>query len=96
MQWPLDPSDNRFYFACDECHYPILSKANVLNIINNTESYDIAIISETTHIIRNLLNRELLIEQWRREVRCNNCEMLLSFNQEETNEIIKMFDQIHK
>lgn len=81
LEWPLDKeSDSKLIIACDICYYPITFEEHILDEIRNENGISFGIVIPITKLFRKVgILFEDPLNQWRTEVFCPNCGLILSF-----------------
>lgn len=81
IEWPLEPEYNdRLIVACNFCFFPITFEEYVVDEIRNENniSFGLIILLEKLFGEISVFNENPL-EQWRTEIYCPNCCIILSF-----------------
>lgn len=81
LEWPLgNQSDQKLIVACNNCFYPITFEEHVIDEIRDEKNISFGIVIPIKKLFKKVgiyLNNPL--EEWRTEVYCPNCGLVLSF-----------------
>lgn len=89
MEWPLtEQNKNKLIVACNTCFYPITFEEHVLHEIRNENNISFGIVIPIKQLFKKVgVIEEDLLDQWRTEVFCPNCGLILSFLSPHRNKI---------
>lgn len=81
LDWPLDKNSNqKLIVACDTCYYPITFEEHVLDEIRDENNISFGIVIPFRSLFKRVgILLEDPLDQWRTEVFCPNCGVILSF-----------------
>lgn len=89
MEWPLDAQyRNKLVVACNTCFYPITFEEHILCEIRDENNIPFGIVILMKRLFKKVgVFADNQINQWRTEVFCPNCGLILSFLSPHRNEI---------
>lgn len=89
MEWPLDVQHkNKLIVACTTCFYPITFEEHILRDIRDENNISFGIVIPFKTLFQKIgILEENLLNQWRTEVFCPNCGLILSFLSPHRNKI---------
>lgn len=89
MEWPLDEQyKNKLIVACNTCYYPIAFEEHILQDIRNENNISFGIVIPIKKLFKKIgILEENPLNQWRTEVFCPNCGLILSFLSPHRNKI---------
>lgn len=81
LEWPIKGKNcSNLIVACNFCYYPITFEENVIAEIRNDINISFGIVIPIRKIFKKVtISDDNPIEQWRTEVYCPNCGIILSF-----------------
>lgn len=81
LDWPLEQvTDTRLIVACNICFYPITFEEHIVDEIKNENNITFGVVIPIKKLFRWVgVFCENPLEQWRTEVFCPNCGLILSF-----------------
>lgn len=81
LEWPLGQVDiDRLILACNVCYYPIAYEEVILRKILNEHNISFGFVVPIRYLFDTIvIQNENPIEQWKTEVSCPNCGLILSF-----------------
>lgn len=81
LEWPLgNESTSRLIVACNICSYPITYEEHIVDEIRNENNISFGIVIPKGKLFRKVgIFCDNSLEQWRTEVYCPNCGIILSF-----------------
>lgn len=89
LEWPFNEESNRkFVITCDICFYPITFAENILDEIKDENNIPFGFVVPIKKLFKKVgILSEDPIEQWRTEVFCPSCGLILSFLSPHRNKI---------
>lgn len=89
LEWPLDiQHKNKLIVACNTCFYPITLEEHILQDIRDENNISFGIVIPIKTLFEKIgILEENPINQWRTEVFCPNCGLILSFLSPHRNQI---------
>lgn len=87
LEWPFEQvTDARHIVACSICFYPITYEEHINDKIKSENDETFALVIPITKLFSGISAfRENFLEQWKTQIYCSNCGMLLSFLSPEIN-----------
>lgn len=97
LEWPIHQvNDSRLIIACNTCFYPITFEEHVVDEIRNENNIALGIVIPIHMLFRKVgISFENPLEQWKTEVYCPNCGIVLSIvNQDHSHLSDTSFEKI--